>query len=336
MLRLEKLKSRARSFERLVGLTPSEFDQLLIELEPLWERDHRRSLLRAGRVRRIGAGNTFKLDLGGRLLVTLLYVRQYFTMHVLGLLFDLDAANVCRNIHTLLPVLEQALPAPLRPRTLQAQPDNIAGTESKKPKKIRSLEEFLGVFPELTDVIVDGTEQPRGQPKVKKGQKPGKKAVGRPKDKTRFYSVKQGTHTLKTQVAVTPEGQIVHLSATASGRTHDMKVLRRSRLMTRLPRHVRVWGDRGYTGMQKVYPERETIVPAKRPKKGELSQEQRELNRLISKVRITAENAINRQGKFRACREFFRNQPARHGIIWGCVAGLVNLRWQRRLHLLTL
>ncbi|GAA5512770.1 hypothetical protein Dcar01_01494 [Deinococcus carri] len=31
-----------------------------------------------------------------------------------------------------------------------------------------------------------------------------------------------------------------------------MKVLRRSRLMTRLPRHVRVWGDRGYTGMEKV------------------------------------------------------------------------------------
>lgn len=336
MLRLEKLTSRARSFERLVGLSPAEFDQLLAELEPLWEQAHRRSLLRAGRVRRIGAGNTFKLDLSQRLLVTLLYLRQYFTMHVLGLLFDLDAANVCRNIHGLLPMLEQALPAPLRPRTLQAKPDETPGKEGRKPRKIRSLDEFLEVFPELTDVIVDGTEQPRGQPKVKKGQAPGKKAVGRPKDKKRFYSVKQGTHTLKTQVAVTPEGQIVHLSATASGRTHDMKVLRRSRLMTRLPRHVRVWGDRGYTGMEKVYPARETVVPAKRPKKGELSAEERELNRLISKVRITVENAINRIKKFRACKEFFRNQPARHGVIWGCVAGLVNLRWQRRLHLPTI
>ena len=65
-------------------------------------------------------------------------------------------------------------------------------------------------------------------------------------------------------------------------------------------------------------------------KRGELSDEQRELNRLISKVRITAENAINRQGKFRACKEFFRNHPAHHGVIWGCVAGLVNLRWQAR------
>lgn len=78
-------------------LSPTEFDQLLSELEPLWEQAHRRSLLRAGRVRRIGAGNTFKLALDQRLLVTLLYLRQDFTMHVLGVLFDLDAANVCRS-----------------------------------------------------------------------------------------------------------------------------------------------------------------------------------------------------------------------------------------------
>ncbi|BBN96554.1 transposase, IS4 [Deinococcus grandis] len=52
-------------------------------------------------------------------------------MHVLGILFDLDAANICRNIHALLPVLEQALPAPLRPRTLQAEPDNAPGGVSR-------------------------------------------------------------------------------------------------------------------------------------------------------------------------------------------------------------
>lgn len=225
----------------------------------------------------------------------------------------------------------------LRPRTLQGKPDEAPEeAASKNLRKIRSLEEFLEIFPELTDVIVDGTEQPRGQPKRKKGKKPGKRAVGRPTDKKRFYSVKKRTHTLKTQVAVTPGEQIVHLNATASGRTHDMKVLRRSRMMSRLPRHVRVWGDRGYTGMEKVYPERETIVPAKRPKKGALSEEQRELNRLISKVRITAENAVNRIKKFRACKEFFRNQTTQHGVMWGCVAGLVNLRWQRRHHLSTL
>lgn len=83
-------------------------------------------------------------------------------------------------------------------------------------------------------------------------------------------------------------------------------------------------GERGYTGLEKVYPDRDTPVPARRPKKGGLSQEQPE--RLISKVWLTAESAINRIEKFRACQEFFRNRPARHGVIRGCRAGLVNLR----------
>lgn len=185
---------------------------------------------------------------------------------------------------------------------------------------------MLEAFPEITDLIVDGTEQPRGQPKRKKGSGPGKKAVGRPKDQKKFFSVKKGTHTLKTQVAVTPDGLIVHLSATASGRTHDMKVLKQSRLLPRLPKGARLWGDRGYTGLEKLCPRHEVIVPKMRPKGGELSEEDQALNRQISKVRITVENVLCKLKKFRICREFYRNETRRHGQFWGCVAGLVNLR----------
>ena len=66
--------------------------------------------------------------------------------------------------------------------------------------------------------------------------------MGRPKDQKKFFSVKKGTHTLKTQVAVTPEGLVVHLSAPAGGRTHDMKVQGQSRLLPHLPRSTRLWG----------------------------------------------------------------------------------------------
>nr|WP_169331043.1 transposase family protein [Deinococcus gobiensis] len=103
---------------------------------------------------------------------------------------------------------------------------------------------MLDVFPEIADLIIDGTEQPRGQPKKNKGSSPGKKTVGRAKDQKKFFSTKKGTHTLKTQVAVTPDGQVVHLSATARGRTHDMKVQGQSRLLPHLPRGTRLWGDR--------------------------------------------------------------------------------------------
>jgi len=327
VLRVERLSQRPRSFESFCGLNPEEFHGLAAALEPLWEQAHRTSLLREGRQRRIGAGRRFKLDVPHRLLLTLVYLRHYLPMHLLGVLFEMDAANVCRNIHALLPLLEQALPAPLRVRTLNTRKQE----EGDQPtRRLRTLEDVLAAFPDIADLIVDGTEQPRGQPKVKKGDKPGKKAVGRPRDKRKYYSAKKGTHTLKTQVAVTPEGQIVHLSATTSGRTHDMKLLKQSRLLPRVPRGTRLWGDRGYTGLEKLCPRHEVVVPVKRPKGGTLSGEDRELNRQISKVRIAVENALCRVKKFRVCREFYRNHPQRHGLFWGCVTGLVNLRHSNR------
>lgn len=92
--------------------------------------------------------------------------------------------------------------------------------EAALRRRLRTLEDVLEAFPEIADIIVDGTEQPRGQPE-KKGSGPGKKAVGRPKDQKKYFSAKKGTHTPKT-----PNGLVVHLSGPAGGRTHDMKVLK--------------------------------------------------------------------------------------------------------------
>lgn len=225
---------------------------------------------------------------------------------------------------TLLPLLEQALPTPLRARTLDSR--KVTPDAAGSRRRLRTLEDVLEAFPEIADIIVDGTEQPRGQPKKKKSSGPGKKAVGRPKDQKKYFSVKKGTHALKTQVAVTPDGLVVHLSAPTGGRTHDMTVLKQSRLLGRLPQGSRIWGDRGYKGLDKLCPGHEVIVPRMRPKGRTLSSEDRDLNHQVSKVRITIENVVCKLKKFRVCREFYRNDPGRHGLFWGCVAGLVNLR----------
>lgn len=324
MLQVQRLVQRPRSFESLCGLNPTEFTLLAEQLEPLWVRAHRTSLLRDGRVRRIGAGRRFKLDVPHRLLLTLMYLRHYLPMHLLGVLFEIDTANVCRNLHALMPLREQALPAPLRPRTLDGR--QVAPDDAAPRRRLRTLDDVLEAFPEIADIIIDGTEQPRGQPKKRKSKTLGKKAAGRPKDQKKYYSVKKGTHTLKTQVAVTLDGLVVHLSAPAGGRTHDMKVLKQSRLLGRLPKGSRIWGDRGYTGLDKLCPEHEVITPHMRPRGGTLSEERRDLNHHISKVRITVENVVCKIKKFRICREFYRNELRHHGSFWGCVAGLVNLR----------
>ncbi len=116
-------------------------------------------------------------------------------------------------------------------------------------------------------------------------------------------------------MAVTPDGLVVHLSATASGRTHYMKVLKQSRLLPRLPRGDHVWRDRGYTGLDKLCPDHEVIVARMRSKGGTLSLEEREPTHHISKVRLTVENVVCKLKKFRICREFYRNDIRRHGLV---------------------
>ena len=233
----------------------------------------------------------------------------------------------------MLPVLEQALPSPIRARTLQAQADTIPreGWSTSKRRKIGTLKEFLEIFPELETVIVDATEQERGQAKPKKKQANGKKASGRPKQQKKYFSGKTKMHALKTQYAVTPDGVIVHQSASVPAPMSDSMLLRRSRLVVNLPPGTRVVWDKGYVGMEEVYPEFEVVVPIKKPKGGVLSDDEREFNRQVSKVRITVENTLCRLKKFRVLKDFFRNPDSSHGQLAGVVSGLVNLRVMNRM-----
>ena len=340
MITAAKLERRPRAFQSLTGLTPEQFRGVLEVFTPLWLEAERTRLSRPNRLRAIGAGASFKLAVPERLLMALIYLRQYLTMDFLGtLIFDLDKSNVSRSLDTILPVLEQALPGAIRARTLKPESEAdtvpVAGFKPNRRRKIGTLAEFLERFPELEDLIVDSSEQERGQPKGASRTPEGKKPAGRPVDKKRFYSGKAGAHTLKTQLAVTPEGLIAHQSATAPGKMHDSRLFRRSRLGTALPVGIRLFGDKAYGGLKKVYPEYEVITPTKKPRKGqgELSEEVRGLNRLVSKVRIVVENAICRVKKYRICKDFYRGQTDKHGLYWGVVGGLVNLRLLDRLGL---
>lgn len=334
MLRADRLQQRPAAFQRLTGVTPDEFDTVVELAAPLWEQAELERLNDRERERAIGAGAKFKLEIEARVLMVLIYLRQYCTQELLGwLLFDLDRSNVCRNIGLTLPVLERALPSPIRARTLQAEPDTIPrqGWSTAKRKKIGTLKEFLEVFPEFEDVIVDSTEQERAQPKKAKKQENGKKPAGRPKNQKRYFSGKTHMHALKTQYGVTPEGLIVHQSATAPGPMHDSMLLRRSRLPANLPSGTRLFSDAALEGMGEVYPELEVVTPKKKPKGGELTAEEQDFNRQVSKVRIVVENVLCRVKTFRVCSDLFRNPTATHGQLAGVVSGLVNLRTINRL-----
>jgi DDE superfamily endonuclease/Helix-turn-helix of DDE superfamily endonuclease len=279
----EKLRQKPLLFRMFTGLSASEFDRLVAELEPVWlARKAKRS---AGRRqhRKPGAGRKVKLAFTDRVLLTLLYYRTYVSQEFVGFLFGVDKGTVSRETQELSLCL--------------------AGVFRIPEKKVR-------IDPDdLEAVFVDATEQPVNRPK--RGQR-------------RSYSGKKKRHTVKHQVVVTrkrkaPEEkqtvQIKAVSKAAKGRVHDKKLYDRSGL--RIPKGVPKSGDSGYQGS-------DLRVPQKKPRKGQLSDEEKRSNRRLAKERIVAEHGIGKMKIWRIAADRYRNPPRRHTVMMKNVAGFHN------------
>ena len=156
---------------------------------------------------------------------------------------------------------------------------------------------------EIRELIYDATEQ----------------EVERPCQHQReYYSGKKKRHTLKHQVVINKSGKIKAVSSTCKGKTRDKKIYEKSRIQINVP--VTKKGDRGYLG-------RGIKVPVKKPKGGELSDQEKEANRLFSKERIIIEHVIGKLKIFKILSYRFRNRIQDHYIIFKNVAGLYNLRF---------
>jgi len=110
------------------------------------------------------------------------------------------------------------------------------------------------------------------------------------------------THSVKNNIACDDKKRILWLSKTYDGHVHDKKIMDKQPLS--LPVGITLWQDSGFLG---YYPENATIMmPAKKPKGKDLSEEQRESNKNISSYRILVEHAIGGVKKCRIVKERFR------------------------------
>ena len=179
----------------------------------------------------------------------------------------------------------------------------LAGVFRIPEKKVR-------IDPEdLKAVFVDATEQPVNRPKRRQ---------------RRSYSGKKKRHTVKHPIVVTRKrkgpGQkqrvrIQVVSKAAKGSVHDKKVYDRSRLP--IPQGVPKSGESGYQGS-------DLQVPKKKPRKGQLSDEQKRSNRRLAKERIVAEHGIGKMKIWRIAADRYRNPTRRHTVMMMNVAGLHN------------
>ena len=92
--------------------------------------------------------------------------------------------------------------------------------------------------------------------------------------------------------------------------------------------------DKGFQGIQKLYPN--ASVPFKATKKKPLTKEQERFNRELARERILIEH-LNRECKiFRICKEQYRGKHKNYEKRWKLVSALVNLkRATRHLNLAT-
>ena len=145
--------------------------------------------------------------------------------------------------------------------------------------------------------------------------------IERPKKhQKRFYSGKQGEHTLKTQVVFgDKKGKIICLNH-GKGRTHDFKLFKKSQV--KFHQLLKVIGDKGYQGIAKIHENSET--PIKKPRGGKLTKEQKKSNRQLNRLRIAVEHINRRLKIFKILSYRYRNRQRRFGLRANLIAGIYN------------
>lgn len=159
---------------------------------------------------------------------------------------------------------------------------------------------------EIKSIIIDATEQPCECPKRKQ---------------TKYYSGKKKRHTLKTEIRVTKEGKIVHVSKTRPGSVHDFRLHKEERPVLK---DTHVYADSGYQGLGKIH--KKTQIPYKRSKKCSLNKEQKGYNQALSRVRIIVEQTFAQMKTFKILSYPYRNKKKRYNLKFNIIAGIVNLK----------
>jgi DDE superfamily endonuclease/Helix-turn-helix of DDE superfamily endonuclease len=276
MLNLERIFKQDRLMRAMTGLNLKAFEALL----PSFTDAYRHSLIKPEiqRQRDLGGGRKARLlTIKDKLFYILLYCKCYPTFDLLSVLFDFDRSSAHHWVHRLLPILETAL------GYKQALPE----------RKLRSMAEFIERFPDVKEVIFDGTERPVQRPKDSKKQ-------------TEHYSGKKKRHTRKHVTGTTRQKRVIILTKARPGTIHDKRQLDEEDIVGNIPNEVEVEGDLGFYGLQNEFIN--VQVPHKKPRGKELTAQQKQENREFSQERVKCEHAHAGIKRYNAVTDVYRNR----------------------------
>jgi hypothetical protein len=297
MIRYSKIQNKPRILRSLTGLTLPAFLELLETFTYAYEQALKKEEEKRtkARQRQWGAGRKATIcNMADKLLFILFYFRVYPTQEALGFFFGFGQPQANEWVHRLTPVLNAAL-----------------RYEKQLPaRKAADVERVLAECPAL-EFIIDGTERPIQRPKDPKRQK-------------ECYSGKKKRHTVKNVVITEKRtGKIKALSKTVEGKKHDKTATDDQQY--RYPDKSSIWKDTGFQGYE---PQNTTTYqPKKKPRDGELTQEEKDKNRTISQQRIFVEHSIGGVKICRIVHDIFRNhKPDYEDLVMETACGLHNLR----------
>ena len=322
MFTVESLQHYPGLVKALTGLPAEEFWGLVDAVGARWAEAGRARRARPGRRRAVGGGRRCTRNLALRVAVVLTSLRLHVPQAVVGWLFGTSQAEVSRELREVLPALRPCLPCPV-----VWEPAADAG--AVPAETVLTVAQAAG-----GRVLIDATEQ--------RVSRPGDDATQR-----RYYSGKKKAHTLKTQVVTDGDHHILAISTAVPGARHDKTLCDALHTVERLPDGVGADADKGDQGLatqvetvavcdratrEEQSPPRLTIqTPHKKPRGGELTDEQRRFNRELGAVRIRVEHCLGWLKNWAILATRFRCDHDRYTPIMCVVCGLVNAqtaRWQ--------
>jgi len=261
----------------LTGLSKTEFELLSKSFEKAWQSAEKKRREKKKCQRKEGGGRIgFLPTIEEKLLFILFYIRHYPVQRLQAIIFGMKKSQANDWILRLLPILEHAL-----------------GNQSVLPLRCCStMEDMLKQCPDLI-FLIDATERP----------------IQRPKDRDRqkeYYSGKKKCHTVKNTLVVDLNKKILFMGKTVEGKRHDKKVADDD--SPPFPPQSKIGGDSGYEGYSP--PETEVFTPIKKPRGKDLEDEDKNLNRRLSSVRVKVEHAIGGVKINRIVHDTFRNRKA--------------------------
>lgn len=318
----QSLQDHPQLVKSFTGLPAETFWTLVEEMEVKLAEYERQRHERPDRQRAVGGGPQYDQPLVIRVALVLTYLRLHIPQEAVAWLYGATQPDVSRELRRLLPLIGQLLPVPEVWKIVHE-------SETLNEAEVLELSQLAG-----GRVLVDATEQP----------------VYRSQDnevRKQHYSGKKKAFTLKTEFVTDGDHRIVAISEGVPGATHDKKLSDSVNTLERLPDGCEVDADKGYqgldkqvsvvmvcnaeTGEQQQVPRLKVKLPFKKPKGGELTEEQIEFNGQLGAVRVRVEHCIGWVKNWAITATRFRCDRGIYTLVMQVVCGLVNRQtelWQ--------